>query len=180
MNLEVGQGIKYKTFDGKGKAFSHYGLIIDVSDDAITFYSVLRSFRPLGLNGEYKMPCYKDKDAVYEKHKDNVRLEDCSSVFRKLSGCRKDGVYVHADALNPIIYGMTDCALHGVTVIDGGQKVPEHVMQKVMYHPWPVQNQREKTIGEQSSSERIYSDGSRRLPGVADNMDAPQDERQCE
>lgn len=167
LNLEVGQGIKYCKSDRNNKLSYHYGLIINTTDNSIGFLNVLPSFRKIGFGEEYKVPCYKDGNALYEKHRNNVRLEGYLSVFTELSNGRKDGVYVYADIEHPVIYDAEDCKIHKVAGIDGNEKISKEAMAEVLNHPWIDQPQKEKLH-------------RRPLPDVPENIRSPQDDMQLE
>lgn len=178
MNLEVGQGIKFCETDETRNVVYNYGLIIKVDDKSIEFFKALPSFRSLGIDGnEYKVPCYKDNNAVYERHKDNVRLEGFLSVFTELGQGRKDGVYVHADMKDLKVYDIDDCKIHNVTCIDGGVKISKQAMHEILNHPW--QEQKQKELTKKSLLKKDVADeqkkqinpSKRRLPDISFDME---------
>lgn len=127
MNFEVGQGIKYTV---RGERGWSYGVILQVSSDSITFAEVGDAM------GVY---CYDDVEASYDTDRDNVRLNDCPPPFTVISGGHCGGAYVDAREKDYITYDRAKCKLHNVSVIDGGVKVSDKVMDEILNHPWEEQ-----------------------------------------
>lgn len=56
-----------------------------------------------------------------------------------ISGGQCGGAYVDAREKYYITYDRAKCKLHNVSVIDGGVKVSDKVMDEILNHPWEEQ-----------------------------------------
>ncbi len=144
--FEVGCAIKYckKNESSKFRKFkSNYGLVVGVSDIDVSFFVVsrIRKRLPNGV-GTYRILCYDDVDAVYEKHKDNVRLRKCPPPFVELSDGIKENVYVNADFNDVSRFTVDNLTEYDIVILG---KVDDDVIDEIKNHPFSTQSQKEFT-----------------------------------
>lgn len=120
----------------RGGRFWRLGIIVNVYDNGIDIVLV--------KSLEFGDKCYDDDGAIYELHKDNVRLRGCPPPFQSLYR-RTEVAYCHADMNNLVHIKSSDYEQYHVTVIDDGAMVSESMMNEIKYHPWIDHLQKEKT-----------------------------------
>lgn len=143
-DFEVGHGIIYTKMNEHRDLIPFYGLVVGVSDKDISFVVVLNIIRRLpNGNDIYKVLCYDDADAVYEKHKDNVRLRGCPPPFSLLTKGKKENVYAQAGKIEH--FTEEELIKYRVDILDDGAKVSDDVIKEILCHPFPMQPQKEFT-----------------------------------
>lgn len=162
-DFEVGMAVAYKDYE-LSRERDFVGLVTDVTDDVMVVTIVRNIMRPLpDGNSYYNILCYDDVGAVYEKHKNNVRLRNCPPPFSDLSNGVSDNVYVQTDNIKCFAEDeLNECH---VTILDNGIKVDADVMREVKHHLWQEQPQKEFT-------HHGYRQGSDKVADIGKDDDA--------
>ena len=58
--------------------------------------------------------------------------------------------YANADIENPVVLRKDNLAEYHVQILEDGRKVPKADMDKIFYHPWEEQLQKQKTMRRRS------------------------------
>lgn len=139
MDFQVGQAISYKY---GSPSYRQQGVIIGVDDNTIDVVSVNRK------NGIVK--CYDEPGADYYRDRNHVRLRNCPPPFSSLTSNRPGMAYANADIENPVVLRKDNLAEYHVQILEDGRKVPKADMDKIFYHPWEEQLQKQKTMRRRS------------------------------
>ena len=147
MNIEVGQGFK-----GYSSGRPIYGLIIGNTNNNIEFIRVVPVNFKDALNKTRHRYSYDEADAVYNRDKDNVRLESCPPPFSDFGTVVSR---VHGDMSNSMALANMDRTYHisldsfltnKWEILDNGAKVSDFDMSRVFYHPFPRDTQMERRL----------------------------------
>lgn len=153
MSLKVGQG--FVIYQQKRE---YYGLVINVTDDAVEYVSV----RAVNDGVQPTVKCYDDMGAVYPKDKDNVRLTSCPPPFSNVCGgvskdCCISDAYAVAD-MDHVHSVSKMCFETLCDIIDNGVCISDKDMETVRHHHMENPLQKEKTYREIPEIRQIESD----------------------
>lgn len=128
--FDIGTGVMFDMPDRVG-----HGVVMSDDGSSIEIVPVLK------LEGDIR--CHDEGGAVYDRHRDNVKLKDCPPPFMFLCAFSERGCYAMA-ALGARMHMTYDEAdRYAVTVLDDGAKISDRDMSEILDHPWRDEMERE-------------------------------------